>query len=131
MRSVIIGLMAVSAAQALVGCKSSSSAVGPTYGSEEGRAIAELVERVNDDKSNVVKLRKMFAEGAVPKDQAVLRKFPTLYYEVRGNPQVTGTTAVATVTMRSESGNSDDKREMEWSFVKEGEEWKIQSAPLP
>ncbi|HYW80950.1 MAG TPA: hypothetical protein VE890_15320, partial [Thermoguttaceae bacterium] len=43
---------------------------------------------------------------------------------------VTGDTAKATITVT----NADDGSvvgEVEWEFVKEGETWKIKSAPLP
>jgi hypothetical protein len=42
---------------------------------------------------------------------------------------VTGDTATATVAIARQT-DSDNLKEVQWSFVKEGDEWKIKAAPL-
>src|SRR5262245_26327550 len=108
----------------LSGC--SKTGAGPSYGGEEGRKIAQLVELVNDEKSTAPNLARLFVKGAAPKDS---RKYPLYYYEVSGNPTVSGDTATAMVKVKLEAG--EETVEKEWSFAKEGEAWKIKSAPLP
>jgi hypothetical protein len=51
-------------------------------------------------------------------------------YTVVGKPTVSGTTATAKVRVDPASGGAT-VGEVEWTFEKEGEKWKIKSAPLP
>ena len=111
------------------GCGSSTPA-GPSYGSPDGRKIAELIDKLNDDKGMAARVKQLFASG-VTLSSAELKKIWTIFYEVKGEPVVTGDTATATIAMRSESASSADLGTKEWAFVKEGDKWKIKSAPLP
>jgi len=111
------------------GCGSPKPA-GPSYGSPDGRKIAELIDKLNDDKSVAARLKQLLASGATL-SAADQKKIWTIFYEVKGEPVITGDTATARIAMRSESASSADLGEKEWTFVKEGENWKIKSCPLP
>src|SRR5262245_7439940 len=49
-----------------LGCGSSGSYSGPSYGSEEGRKIAQFVDYFNDYVVDANKFKKAFASGNVP-----------------------------------------------------------------
>jgi hypothetical protein len=108
-------------------CGCSSSPKGPDFGGEDGKQIAELVDRMNDDNSSVAKLKGSFANGsqAAKSDVKAYRRFR---YDLR-QTEVTGTTATGTVVIEKHSGG--DPVEKEWTFVKEGDAWKIKTAPTP
>ena len=107
------------------GC--SSSPQGPDFGGEDGRQLAELVERMNDDTTSVAKLKETFVSGtpAAKKDVQTYRRYR---YDLK-QANVEGDTATATVLVEKHTGG--EPVEKNWSFVKEGEKWKIKAAPLP
>lgn len=112
----------------VIGCGSSTTQP-PSYGGEDGTKIARLVDQMNDDSNTVPKLKAAFAAGS-PVGKKEAKTFPQYRYEIKGNPNVSGDTATATVAVaRQVASNSGS--ELQWTFVKEGAEWKIKSAPLP
>jgi hypothetical protein len=98
----------------------------PDYGSEDGKQIARLVEELNEATSDEKRFRQAFA-GPAPKDR---KHFNAHLFDVDGAPAVTGDSATARVKVRSD-GEGKDRGTQEWTFVKEGGQWKIKSAPLP
>lgn len=108
------------------GCGSSSK--GPSYGSPEGRKIAERVSELSDT-NDLKKLAALFAKGVAPKP-ADLKRFRDYYFDVVGNPSVSGDAATAKITARDHLSGKE-AGPLDWSFVKEGEEWKLKTAPLP
>jgi len=126
MRKLHTFFLAVAVAGPLGSGCGESGPGGPSYGGEEGRKIAQLVELVNDEKSTSKNLARLFVKGAAPKDT---RKYPLYYFEVSGEPTVSGDSATAMVKVKQEAG--EETVEKEWSFAKEGDAWKIKSAPLP
>ena len=112
---------------AALGCRHSTQ--GPNYGGQDGNKIARLVDQMNDESNTIPKLKAAFASGTTigKKD---LKTFPRYRYEIKGAPSVNGDSATATVEV-SEQTRSDGGSEKEWTFVKEGADWKIKSAPLP
>jgi hypothetical protein len=116
----------------LLGCAAGCGNSGPqppSYGGEDGAKIAALVDQMNDDGNTIPKLKAAFAAGT-PIGKKEMKTFPQYRYEIKGNPNVSGDTATATVGVNRHSV-SDGGREMQWTFVKEGADWKIKSAPLP
>jgi hypothetical protein len=51
-------------------------------------------------------------------------------YTVVGRPSMNGTSATAKVRVDPAAGGAT-VREMEWLFEKDGDKWKIKSAPIP
>jgi hypothetical protein len=72
--------------------------------------------------------RALFVEGAAPADSERPKYAPFMY---RANSlEIEGNTATAMVEI--EDGNTGQiVGELEWTLVRQGDEWKIQSAPLP
>jgi hypothetical protein len=106
------------------GCSQSASQ-GLDMGSEDGKQIAELVEQLNDDGGRAKKAKEIFAAGGKEsKNYGIFR------YDLKGKPSVSGTTATATILIEKLAGG-DAPTEKQWEFVKEGDKWKIKSAPLP
>lgn len=107
-----------------VGCSSSDGSSIPSYGGEDGLAIAKLVESLTDDS----RIQQRFAPGAkiTVKEQ---RKLRGNYLEVVGSPTVAGDSATAKVRLAN-GKPGEESPEFEWTFAKVGDQWKIQSAPL-
>jgi hypothetical protein len=99
----------------------------PDYGSEDGKAIAELVSRIDDARGDPAKFKKLFA-GAAPANPKEYDKY--LYAVEVGSPKVTGADATASVGVHKESDYAVVGTK-EWAFTKVGDQWKIKSAPLP
>jgi hypothetical protein len=118
----LVGLFAV--LPFAVGCNG-----GPPSGppSDDPSLVALAVSRVNDDKSSPSVLVRSFAAGSAPKD---LKKYSRYAYEVDGRPTITGPEASATVKLIDERTQKEVGTQ-QWLFVKEGDVWKVKSAPLP
>lgn len=108
-----------------LGCAGSEAAKGPDMGGEDGTKVAALVDDMNDAVGNPRKVAALFAAGGRPPDAA---KTKGLSFSVVNRPAVTG--AGATCKVRVDRGGGK-VGEPDWSFVKEGDKWKIKSAPLP
>ena len=118
----------VSLSALTVGCGGGPSL--PTRGGPDGREIAKLIGNFNDNVSNMKGMTASFAKGAMPTKQAEIKRYSTYMYQLGSDPSVSGDTATAQVKMR-EHRSGDNRGPVEWSFVKEGDAWKIKSAPLP
>jgi hypothetical protein len=123
---LLVSLSALTAA--LAGCGGGASV--PSRGSEDGRQIAVLIGNFNDDVSSSKRMTASFAKGAMSTKAADVKRYGNYMYEVVGAPSVSGDTATAKVKMR-ENRSGDTHGPLEWTFVKEGDAWKIKSAPLP
>ena len=123
---MILRLVMILGFLGLIGCGGGSSG-SVDMGSPEGKLIAECVENFNDSAGNVAKLNKSFANGSAP---TVAKKFAGLAFYVVGKPSVTGEQATCKVRVEK-ANNGNSLGEQDWSFVKEGSEWKIKSAPIP
>jgi len=116
---------------AFIGCGGD----GPTgtqrldMGGDDGTKISILVEDMNDAKGNAKKFNAMFVKGSAPTG-AEAKKFNAFaYYNLPNTkPAVNGSDATAKVSVQNEGTGTNV--EVEWSFVKEGDQWKIKSAPL-
>jgi hypothetical protein len=95
----------------------------------DGRDVALLIDEVNEFKANAKKFPTLFAAGAAPRT-ADLKKYGAYEFYLGGQPAVNGDAATMLVRVvraqdRQEAGQT------EWTFVKEGNGWKIKAAPLP
>jgi len=104
-----------------VGCDGTS---GGTLYSGDAQKVAEAIEDLNDTKTNK-RFAAAFVKGAVPNDQKKYRPFD---YGVVGKPTVNGTTATVEVVLTK---NSEKVGTQQWAMEKDGDTWKIKSAPLP
>jgi hypothetical protein len=97
----------------------------PSYGSEEGRNIALFMEEFNEAISDARRFQNSFAD----KPTQPMKVYSQFMYDVVGSPSIQGDQATAKIQIRTEGGQ--DKGSLEWTFVKQGDKWKIKNAPLP
>jgi hypothetical protein len=109
---------------ASIGCGSDTSKP-PSFGSEDGKAIAQLVSQFNEDKHEPNKLKKLFVGGKSPADW---KQFDKYDFQLDGNPKIEGDTATAILKKR-DAANAD-AGSTTFTFAKDGGSWKIKTAPL-
>jgi hypothetical protein len=95
-------------------------------GGPDGDKISALIEEVNEGIGSAKEVDSLFVKGTKPD----MRKIGKFGYTVVGKPRVSGTTATAKVRVDPANGGAT-VGEVEWTFEKDGEKWKIKSAPLP
>jgi hypothetical protein len=114
----------------LAGCGGSTPSAAPAdMGGEDGTRIATLIEDINDVKGGGRKFAAVFAKGATPA-AGEAKKYMPYEFTIVGKPTVGGAEATAKVAVKRD-GTGADVGQKEWTFVKEGDAWKINSAPLP
>lgn len=118
----------VSAALAALGCGRDTAPTPPDFGGEDGRQIAVVIELLSEDAA-LPKLRRVFAPGSTL-TRADEKKYGRYRYDLKGVPEVTDATATATVNVIAHA-TGDRAGEQVWTFVKDGERWKIKYAPVP
>lgn len=106
----------------ITGCGQKKSEL-PDMGGDDGRAVATLIEDINDAISSQKKLKELFAADAKLPE---LAKLKGCMFSVVGKPTMSGTSATAKVKI--EKGGQAS--EQEWTFEKVGDKWKIKTAPL-
>lgn len=111
----------------MIGCGGGDPGKGADMGGAEGKLVAEAVENLNDTAGNAAKFAKAFAKGSAP---VAGKKYGGLAYYIVGKPVVTGEQATCKVRVEK-AADGTSLGEQEWSFVKEGSDWKIKSAPIP
>src|SRR5437762_3304288 len=126
-RPAAFGAAGLFLAALLAGCDSS---VGkPPSLSGDAKADAALLSTLAEDRANPKALARHFAQGAAPKP-ADLKRYAKYGFYLGGKPAVNGDTATLTVVIHDESAGKEVGK-LDWTFVKEGSEWKLKSAPLP
>jgi hypothetical protein len=108
-----------------LGCGGDSNG-RPTSGSGDTVRINSLVLEFTDV-GGVPAFNRYFAAGSKMTDKD-LKKFSQFSYKLDGTPAVSGDTATAKVKVLKDT---QELSTQEWSFVKEGDAWKIKNAPLP
>jgi hypothetical protein len=101
---------------------------GPKVQSE-GQAVAGVLSSFGDQASNPKTLKVYFADGKAPPD-GELMKYKNKGFELVGDPRASGGTVTAKVKVTDET-KGEALGEADWKFVKVGEQWKLESAPLP
>jgi hypothetical protein len=98
------------------------------FGGEDGKGIAELVDRMNDESNTIPRLKAIFASGT-SNTQKEANLYPLFSYTLKGKVSVNGDTATGTVSITKNDGS--DPVDKEWTFVKESGQWKIKTAQMP
>jgi hypothetical protein len=112
------------AALAAAGCGPSGAANLPEG---DPKAIGDLIDNLNEVRTDPKRLAACFARGAAPKD---LKRYAACEFYLGGKPSVSGDSATLTVSVRRQS-DGGEAGTPEWTLVKEGSDWKLKSAPLP
>jgi hypothetical protein len=106
----------------LAGCGGSSKPLD--LGGEEGTKIGQLLEELNDAIDQPKKLKGLLAAGAtVPSAKSL----GGLQFYIKGKPSVQGSEGTCKVLVSSPKG----EKEVDWSFLKAGDSWKIKDFKLP
>lgn len=109
------------------GCGGSDAQQRLDMGGADGDQISSLIEEVNEAVGNPKKLDTLFVKGSKPADP---KKFAKCGYSIAGKPSLSGATGTAKVRV-DPAGGGQKLGDVEWTFEKEGDKWKIKSAPLP
>jgi hypothetical protein len=126
--SVARACAAVGLALLMSACGGAPSSSVPVAGEE--RKVSDVVEDFNEARQNVKRSERLFAKGAMPAKAEFKRYGQFSYWPDAGIPKLSGETATMKVTVRDEN-TGIDAGQVEWTFAKEGTDWKIKSAPLP
>jgi hypothetical protein len=104
----------------------STSKEGLDLGGAEANAIGMLLDDIAELGNNPKKVEAIFAKGAKPSD---LKSYSKYGYSLVGKPSASGTTG--TCKVRIDDLKSGEKvTEIDWTFEKEGDKWKVKTAPL-
>lgn len=111
----------------------SAAAVGCGGGDEkkvqsQREAIDGTLSSFTDQISNPKTAGVWFANGKAP-DEKGLKTYQNKSYQTGDEPKVEGTTATVPVKVHDEESGKD-MGPFTWTFAKDGEKWKIESAPL-
>jgi len=121
-------LILVCAAIGFAGCRSATTPVGPPK--EEEAVLRNLVTQMPDASRRPDSFRAFFtADATIPAD-AERARYAKLYFQTVGAPTIKGNSATIKVSVRDDD-SPNPLGQMDWTFVKEGEQWKAKSAPLP
>jgi hypothetical protein len=109
----------------LAGCDGGK---GSGSGPDDRQQLAALVTEFADTGSPAT-MQPYFVAGTKI-GQAEFKKYVAHNYKVEGKPAIDGDSATANVKVMS-ANDGKDVGTREWAFVKEGNKWKLKSAPLP
>jgi hypothetical protein len=97
--------------------------------STEAGQVANLVREVADASGREQSFQALFAADAQP-DKQVRAQYARFSYRPADQPAVEGDQATIKVLVRHARDDSD-AGELEWTAVREGDAWKLKTAPLP
>ena len=115
---------------ALLALASCGGPGGTDYGGADGKLVADLIYGLDDTLQNPKSFTAAVTKEAAAKIAAEVSRYRGLTYSVVGKPVVNGEAATAQVAME-QTFTGKKLGEKEWTFVKQGDGWRIQSAPLP
>jgi hypothetical protein len=101
---------------------------GAAASPEEARVLS-FITSVPDFAGSPRTFVKDFTKGAAP-PKAQLARYRGYNIDVVDGPDVAGETARATVKFL-EASTDREAGTADWTLVREGEDWKLKSAPLP
>jgi hypothetical protein len=91
--------------------------------------IEQTVGRFEDAANSKTGMKGVFAADALPTGAAA-RAYQKYGYRTAGRIDVSGSTATVPVSITDAKSGAEVAKN-DWTFVKEGDAWKIKSAPLP
>src|SRR5262245_37485329 len=113
---------------ALTGCQGAAKNDGPPV--EDKDLLRSLVTQMPHASRDPARFQAFFAKDAAAPPESERGKYSRLYFNQTGTASVTGNTAVLKVKVTNDE-SSTPLGTVSWTFVKEGEQWKLKSAPLP
>jgi hypothetical protein len=102
--------------------------------------ITAVLRGLPDVASNPARASEFFAAGMVPSEKE-LSRYAGWSYDLTAPPTIAGDTATVRVQIQSlvkglapqgkEGEGPTMRKQADWSFVRDGDRWKLKSAPLP
>jgi hypothetical protein len=120
-------LVFIFSALGLAGC-GSDKAAGPS--TDDIDLIKNLAAHVPDVSSRPQTFKAFFAKDGTVPPEADRKRIEKLQFSVVGTPKINGDVAEVDVQVRS-SASGDTVGQVQWTFAKENEQWKLKTAPLP
>src|SRR5262249_1030593 len=95
----------------------------------DARRVSDVVEQFDESRMDEKRSQSLFARDAMPKG-AEFKKYGQSWSFPTGAARADGDTATMEITVRNEK-TGEGAGKVEWTFKKEGDAWKIATAPLP
>lgn len=111
-----------------LGCGGSADVAKPP--TDEIALLGNLVSQIPDASSRPQNLKALFAKDGTVPSEADRKRMQKLQFQVAGAPTMKDGTATAEVQVRN-SASPDAPGKAQWTFVKENDQWKLKTAPLP
>jgi hypothetical protein len=97
----------------------------PLAASSDTKSVGDWFEKLREA-DGPADLAKLFADDARP-SEAELRKMSQYEFQFIGSAQVSGDTATVQV---QRTKDDESPKTLTWTLVKDGNSWKLKSAPL-
>src|SRR5262249_3608763 len=110
----------------LAGCGDSL----PPQVSTEERAIELLIDNWNNAKNDPKKATEYFAKSAGP-PEAELKKYRQYTFSMTNRPSASGSSVTLPIEITTVQAKPQSTTKIDWTLEKEGDVWRIKSAPLP
>jgi hypothetical protein len=110
------------------GCGGSTDVAKPP--TDEIALLGNLVSQIPDASSRPQNLKALFAKDGTVPSEADRKRMQKLQFQVNGAPTMKDGTATAEVQVRN-SSSPEAPGKAQWTFVKENDQWKLKTAPLP
>ena len=123
-----LGTLLTLVALSLPACRRDATVDGPPDG--EVAQLRNLVTQMSDSSSNPNTFRAFFSKDATVPPETQRTRYQKLYFSPVAAPVIKGDVATVQVSVRDDD-LPNPLGQVEWTFVKEGEQWKAKSAPLP
>ena len=98
--------------------------------SQEEKGIELLIDNWNNAKDNPKKAIEYFAQGSVPPaDQ--LKRYREFTFAMTNRPSTSGSSVTLPIEITTIRAKQQNITRLEWTLEKEGDVWRIKTAPLP
>jgi hypothetical protein len=92
--------------------------------------LKSLVSQIPDASGRAQNLKALFAKDGTAPTEADRKRIQKLQFQVIGTPTIKDGIAAAEVQVRN-SASADPLGKVQWTMIKENEQWKLKTAPLP
>jgi hypothetical protein len=98
--------------------------------SQEEKGIELLIDNWNNAKDNPKKAIEYFAQGSVP-PAGELKKYRQYTFALTNRPSASGSSVTLPIDITTIGAKQQSITKLDWTLEKEGDVWRIKSAPLP
>ena len=98
--------------------------------SQEEKGIELLIDNWNNAKDNPKKAIEYFAQGSAP-PAGELKKYRQYTFALTNRPSPSGSSVTLPIDITTIGAKQQSITKLDWTLEKEGDVWRIKSAPLP